>query len=455
MERRRPLNWTNMLSSSEYLAFPAFFNPGAGPVVAHLAQLMQTQYMPPREMLMRQLTQLSLRLQHAKHQSPYFAPLLKDINFESPESVRDGFYNLPLLTRSALQERAADIFTKSPANHGKTQDKHTSGSTGQPVTVRATAAAFSLRTALTLRAHWCQGLDYKERFSSIKGSIKDPDGNPTKTEGKGWGSGVFRTGKTQAMSSAYPLDDQIEWLEKFNPTYLMTHPSNLNGLMRANPKRKPKGLKLVVTLGETVNSELREAAQEIWQVPIYDRYSSEELGMIAVECLEGQYHLMSENLIIEIINDDGRPCRPGEIGRVIATDLQNFATAVIRYETRDYAEVGTPCSCGINLPTIKRILGRVRNMATKPDGSKMWPLLGLLKIHETLPVKQFQAIQKTLNDVEILLYVARPLTGDEEALIKEKVSNTLGNEFNYEVVYFDHELPKGSNGKFEEFKSMI
>ncbi len=455
MERRRPINWSKMLSSSEHLAFPAFFNPAAGPVVAYLAQLMQTQYIPAREMFRRQLLQLSLRLQHAKRQSPYFAPLLKDIDFENPKSVVQGFNNLPLLTRSALQERAADIFTKSPANHGKTQDKHTSGSTGQPVTVRTTASAFSLRTALTLRAHWCQGLDFKESFAAIRGSIKDADGNPMKTEGKGWGGGVFSTGKSQAMSSAYPLDEQIEWLEKFNPTYLMIHPSNLNGLMLANPKHKPNGLKLVVTLGETVSSELREAAQEVWQVPIYDRYSSEELGMIAIECLEGQYHLMSENLIIEILDDAGRPCRPGEIGRVIATDLQNFATAVIRYETRDYAEVGTPCTCGINLPTIKRILGRVRNMVTKPDGSKMWPLLGLLKIHETLPVKQFQAIQKTLNDVEIRLHVERSLTDDEELLLKEKVSRALGVEFNLEVVYFDHELPKGSNGKFEEFKSML
>jgi phenylacetate-CoA ligase len=455
LEKRRPLNWTNMLSISEHLDFPAFFNPTAGPVVAYLVQLMQTQYMPGRAIFRRQLLQLSLRLQHAKRQSPYFAPLLKNIDFKNPKSVMQGFNNLPLLTRSILQDRVDDIFIKSPANHGKTSDKSTSGSTGQPVMVRTTAVAFALRGALTLRAHWCQGLDFSEKFAAIRANITDIAGNPMKTEGKGWGGGVFRTGETGAMSSSYPLDEQIEWLEKLDPAYLMTYPSNLNGLLLATPNRKPKNLKAVITLGETVSPELRQAAQEIWQVPIYDRYSSEELGMIAVECQDGQYHLMSENLIVEILDDDGRPCRPGEIGRVIATDLQNFATALIRYETKDYAEVGTPCTCGIRLPTIKRILGRVRNMVTKPDGSKMWPRLGLRDIREALPVKQFQAIQKTLCEIEIRLHVERPLTDNEKEQLRQKISSTIGEEFNLEFVYFDRELPKGSNGKFEEFMSMV
>src|SRR3546814_16045227 len=35
---------------------------------------------------------------------------------------------------------------------------------------------------------------------------------------------------------------------------------------------------------------------------------------------------LSENVLLEVVDDDGRPCRPGEIGRVLITSLHNFAT---------------------------------------------------------------------------------------------------------------------------------
>jgi phenylacetate-CoA ligase len=455
LEKRRPLNWTNMQTSSEHLAFPAFFNPAAGPLIAYLTQLMQTQHLPGREMFKRQLTQLSIRLQHARQFSPYFAPLLKDIDFKNPKSVLRGFNELPLLTRSILQDKTEAIFTKSPARHGETKEKVTSGSTGQPVKVQTTAAAFALRGALTLRAHWCQGVDFNSRLAAIRANVVDKDNNPIISEKGGWGRGVFATGPAGAMSSSFPVSQQLEWLNKFDPHYMLSYPSVLAALLEEGPKSKPKNLKGLLTLGETVGPELRETAKEVWGLSILDRYSSEELGMIAVECQAGQYHLMSESLIIEILNEKDRPCRPGEIGRVVATDLHNFATALIRYDLRDFAEVGTPCACGLKLPTLKRIMGRVRNMATRPDGGKIWPLLGLRKIRDRLPIKQFQAVQKTLHDVEVRLHVERPLTAAETAELAQTISASLGKEFKLSFAYFDHELPKGSNGKFEEFISLV
>ena len=55
---------------------------------------------------------------------------------------------------------------------------------------------------------------------------------------------------------------------------------------------------------------------------------------------------MAENLIVEIVDDKGAPCASGEIGRVIVTDLHNFATPLMRYDIGDYAEVAAPCLCG-------------------------------------------------------------------------------------------------------------
>jgi phenylacetate-CoA ligase len=62
----------------------------------------------------------------------------------------------------------------------------------------------------------------------------------------------------------------------------------------------------------------------------------------------------SEAIIVEVVDDQGRPCRDGEIGRVVATPLFNLAGPLIRYEIGDYAEAGT-CECGRALPTLKRV----------------------------------------------------------------------------------------------------
>ena len=76
-------------------------------------------------------------------------------------------------------------------------------------------------------------------------------------------------------------------------------------------------------------------------------YSSQEVGYIALQCPENEsYHIQAENVLVEILDDDGLPCEPGEVGRVVVTALHNLATPLLRYDIGDYAEVGSPCSCG-------------------------------------------------------------------------------------------------------------
>src|SRR6185295_14515719 len=99
-----------------------------------------------------------------------------------------------------------------------------------------------------------------------------------------------------------------------------------------------------------------------WGVGVVDVYSSEECGQIALQCPEHeQYHVQSESVLVEVLDDEGRPCAPGTIGRVVLTTLQNFAMPLIRYDIGDFAEPGPACPCGRALPVLTRIVGRVRN----------------------------------------------------------------------------------------------
>src|SRR3546814_2899792 len=124
----------------------------------------------------------------------------------------------------------------------------------------------------------------------------------------------------------------------------------------------------------TVGDSVRQAVRQAWDLPVKDSYSSEEAGYLAIQCPEHEvYHAQSENVLLEVVDDDGRPCRPGEIGRVLITSLHNFATPLIRYELGDYAEVGAPCACGRGLPVIRRIVGRQRNRLAPPERTTVFP----------------------------------------------------------------------------------
>jgi phenylacetate-CoA ligase len=156
---------------------------------------------------------------------------------------------------------------------------------------------------------------------------------------------------------------------------------------------------------------------------------------------------------VEVLNADGGACGPGETGRVVVTDLHNFATPLIRYELRDYAEVGPAlgCGCGRGLPTLKRVLGRQRNMVVLPNGQRYWPLVGLHRYREIGKILQYQLIQHDLEQVEMRLVAEAKLEPASEARLIEIVQQALGHPFRVRLSYVEGELKRSAGGKFEEF----
>lgn len=182
-----------------------------------------------------------------------------------------------------------------------------------------------------------------------------------------WGispSTLYETGPLTIFYHTTPLPRQVELLESRDPRYLLTYPSNARALCKYSghrPVRLP-GLRAVHTYGEPLTKGVREACREAWGVPVQDVYSCEELGMIALQCPEHEHlHVQSEAVLVEVLDEEGSPCTPGQIGRVVLTALHSFAMPLLRYAIGDHAEVGAPCPCGRGLPVLsKRIVGRRR-----------------------------------------------------------------------------------------------
>lgn len=426
----------------------------AARLAALVKQLEASQWLPETEHGAQQHRRLRTLARHAGARSPWFRERLRQAGLTPDDlATPEGLRRLPVLRRRDVQQAGERLYCDVvPANHRPLNETRTSGSTGEPVVVRRTAVSNLFWMAMTLRDHLWHRRDFGARLASVRANLAKPVRQP------GWGPPVgllYRTGPAEAMPITTDIAAQAAWLRRFDPAYLLIYPSNLSALVRhcaANGIRLP-GLRQIRTIGETLLPDLRETTRKVLGVGIADVYSSQEIGYIALQCPESEcYHVMAEAVLVEVLDDDGRPCGPGEVGRVVVTDLRNFATPLVRYDIGDMAETAAePCACGRGLPGLRRILGRERNLILKPDGTRHWPLVGFGQFRDVAPIQQYQLIQHSRSDIEVRLVAERALASEEESRLGDVIRDALGYPFALRFVYFENEIPRGPGGKFEEF----
>ena len=346
-------------------------------------QLEQSQWWSAQDLQAHQLRQLAALLRHARATVPWYEKRFDDAGITDEQSLTpESWSRIPLLTRQDAQHHQAELISNSvPPEHGKTHRNKTSGSTGESLEVLCTQVTGFFWESLALRDDLWHQRDFGKRVVAIRSGRHKAD--PLAVHDlPHWGSSsplLYETGPMTLFYHTTPLARQVELLEARSPHYLLTYPSNARALCRYSRKRPVRlpDLEAVHTYGEPLTPDVRAACRETWGVPVQDVYSCEELGFIALQCPHhDHYHVQSESVLVEILDEQGSPCAPGQVGRVVLTSLHNFAMPLIRYAIGDYAEVGEPCPCGRGLPVLTRILGRRRNRVVLPDGRRAWPNIG-------------------------------------------------------------------------------
>jgi phenylacetate-CoA ligase len=259
------------------------------------------------------------------------------------------------------------------------------------------------------------------------------------------------------INSRIDVRQQLRWLQEYQPVYLLSLPSNLRELLRLCEQEGVDfpDLQQVRCFGETVTAELREHVRRVWGVGLSDIYSSQEVGYMALQCPEHEhYHVQAETMYLEVLDEKGKPCSPGEIGRVVVTPLHNFAMPLLRYEVGDYAEVGEACPCGRGLPVLKRIVGRTRNMARTPEGRCYWPSFPLEDWLDVANIHQFQLRQIAIDRIEVLLAMDGELSSQQAKLLEQRLQHSLNYPFKLDFRYVDA-IPAQKNGKYEDFVSLL
>lgn len=444
----------------EGIDWPALPSDIGATRLATLFQLDQSQWWPENKIRQRQFVQINALLRYSVAHVPYYRETLAK-HVSAIGITYEQWLKIPLLTRDKLQQAGEQLrTTQLPKSHGKASLQRTSGSTGKPVEVIGTEITGYFWNVFTLRDHLWHQRDFAGKLAVIRHNKNKQSKTYDGIKSNNWGSataGVIATGASTLLNIHTPLSEQLAWLQRVQPEYLLTHPSILQELA-LQCQREAIQLPLlreVRSISEAMPDGLRELCQQVWGVKLVDVYSTIELGYLALQCPEhDHYHVQSEGVLLEVLDDNGVPCVPGQIGKVIVTSLHNFATPLIRYEVGDFAEVGEPCSCGRGLPVIRRILGRYRNLIVLPDGERRWPKFGIEKILKLAPVLQYQAIQHSLYEIEYLLVMEQTLSDEARQQLLSLFQQNLHPEINITITVVD-DIPRSASGKYEEFVSKL
>ncbi len=231
-------------------------------------------------------------------------------------------------------------------------------------------------------------------------------------------------------------------LRKKKPKILIGFPSAIAMLAQfcIDEAHNPTDLAVegVITFAENLTSGQRDTISKAFDCKVYSRYGTEELGILGLQKdNESGFRLNTCNYITEVLKlDEDITVLPGEIGRVVVTDLHSDAFPLIRYETGDLAILGEVFKENRGwAKSLKSLSGRVIQILNATNGEKLYPLYFENIIEKTDFFVQYQLIQ--YGEKEFLLkLVPKDIFNkndfSEIALLNE-LRDWLGNDANIKL----------------------
>lgn len=424
-------------------------------VATHLHDLARSQWLSPDAVREMQEHKLRRLLRHAYQHVPYYRDRLRSLGI-SPEDIRtlDDLGKLPLLSKDDVRRHI--YFDILSDNHDKAEILRvtTSGSTGEPFVCYVDRAQLEFRWAATLRSQEWTGYRFGDRTMRL------------------WH-------QTLGMSKSQVLRERLDaWLSRrrFIPAYEMSdknlaelcaeiaayRPVLIDGyaesfnflaeyLKRHGDKSRLGGsLKGIMSSAQSLPEDSRRVIEEAFGCKVFDKYGSREFSGIAYECEAHEgHHIVAEGYIVEVLKD-GRPARPGEVGEIVITDLNNYCLPFIRYRIGDLGEAmdaASLCPCGRGLPRIGNIEGRVQSIILGADGQYLPGTFfaHLLKDYSHA-IRHFQVVQEEHGVIILKIVKGERYTDESLNEVLGTLQRFLGAAMRIEVDFVDT-IPLVRTGK--------
>jgi len=212
-------------------------------------------------------------------------------------------------------------------------------------------------------------------------------------------------------------------------------------------------LKVIVSTSESLEDDVRTSVKKHMGCEIASQYADEECGIIAQERVptsdsENRMYFNWAGYYIEVLKlDCDKPAEFGEIGRIVLTDLHNYAFPVIRYDTGDTCTLLPPDKFSNGYPVMGKLYGRRFDLTYATDGTPIYPLAygRILKNFDFILLWQF--CQNSEKDYELRLVPKKHSVYEQSIVeINKLITDILGENANLKTTIAE-DIPVLQSGK--------
>lgn len=387
-------------------------------------------------------------LLHCQDSVPYYRKLFQasGIGVGADHDPFAALQLIPQLTKPILRQQSQEL--RSDDLGKRVWFTNTSGgSTGEPVRIIQDREYSERSAAVTeLYSNW-SGSEYGEPRIYLWGSERDLFHGrlPWRTR---LGNALRNTKMLNAFSmTPERMRQYLSTINQFKPRLLICYAQAIYELALFAEREglavaAPRG---IITTAGTLYPFMREKTTAIFGCPVFNRYGSREVSLIAGERTNYDGMVVSNfNNFIEVVDDAGTPVPPGKEGNILVTNLINFAMPLVRYAIGDRGILAPP-SDGRQI--LLKVSGRNVDMFRKADGTLIDGeyFTHLLYFRDWLC--KFQVVQLTTEHVvfKLVLCDKAPLTEIED--IRKKTQFVLGSEVQVDFE-FPTEIRASDSGKY-------
>jgi len=423
--------------------------------VAIRSALDDSQWWPSERIEALQLERLRQLISHAEQFVPYYRDLFKKIGLTAADiqSLAD-LQRVPFLTKPIISSNL-EGFKSEKAKH--LARFNTGGSSGEPLIFFIGNERVSHDVAAKWRATRWWDVDIGDREIVVWGS---PIELTAQDKVRQIRDRVMRTQLIPAFEmSEAKLDEFVATIRSFRPTMLFGYPSSLSLIAKHAEKRgqimNDLGIKVAFVTSERLYDHQRDDISRVFGCPVANGYGGRDAGFIAHECPQGGMHLTAEDIIVEIVDKEGKPVPKGQAGEVIVTHLATGEFPFIRYRTGDVAVLSTQsCACGRGLPMLDEIQGRTTDFVVAADGTIMHGLAVVYPIRDIPGIASFKVVQETLQRVVVQIVPGENCGSDVETRISTGIKARLGQSVDVEVLRVG-DIPREMSGKYRYVQSLV
>lgn len=411
-------------------------------------ELEQSQWLTPESLTDLQQQRLTSFLTHLQKHNKYFQRVFSEQGL-GPDDFTDKavLQRLPLLDKASIRANEQDLVSddcKTP------RFMSTSGSSGTPLRFVLGKARISHDIAAKWRATRWWNVDIGDREAVVWGSNIELSGQDRL---KRWRDKLMRS----KLFPARHLDDEglaklLDDLHHFKPAMIYGYPSILT-LLAEHARKVGRdcrftGLKVIFCTAEKLYPKQRQVIQEVFGAPVANGYGSRDAGFIAHECPHGGLHICAEDIIVEVLDNQGKPCEAGDIGELVVTHLATGDFPMLRYKTGDLATLSDkPCACGRGLPQFIDVVGRANDVLRATSGAAVHGSFIGNVVREDGSISNFQLVQEAPTQF-LLRLVLYPGTKADLHRMERLLTKVLGQDANIDIEVVE-QIPPEATGKYK------